>query len=60
MLKYSYFDAIYILTEDPLAPETTMSCRLLSGNNFSKPAGIVTLKIHKHNHHSLEKHAHAI
>ena len=33
------------LTDDPLAPETTISCRLLSGNSFSKPAGIVTLKL---------------
>ena len=32
-----------VLTEEPLAPETTINCRLLSGNNFSRPAGIVAL-----------------
>ena len=37
--------SVQILTEDPLAPETTISCRLLSGNSFSNPAGIVALKI---------------
>lgn len=48
--KEIYTPVSTALTDDPFAPDCTISCRLLAGKSFSRPLGmqaLQSLSIHK-------------